>query len=44
MLLNKAVYRMSNPTKLEIFKNGKMKIIIIINCHNSSGKLRKFIG
>ena len=27
--------------KLENFKNGKM-IIMIINCHNSSGKHRKF--
>ena len=33
--------RMSNPEKLEIFKNGKMIIIIIINCYNGSGKLRK---
>ena len=31
------------PGKLEIFKNGKM-IIIIINCHNGSGKPKKFSG
>ena len=34
--------RMQNPGKLEIFKNGKMIIIIIKNCHNASGKPRKF--
>ena len=28
--------------KLEIFKNGKMIIIIIINWHNGLGKPRKF--
>ena len=35
--------RLENPRKLEIFKNGKMIIIIlIIICHNGSGKPRKF--
>ena len=34
--------RMKNLGKLEILKNGKMIIIIIIYCHNGSGKCRKF--
>ena len=31
-----------NLGKFEIFKNGKMIIIIIINCQNGSGKPIKF--
>ena len=33
---------MQNPGKLEILKNGKMIIIIIIKSQNGSGRSRKF--
>ena len=37
----KYCYSLSNPRKLEIFKNGKM-LIKIINCHKGSEKLINF--
>ena len=37
----KYCYSLSNPRKLEIFKNGKI-LIKIINYHKGSGKPRKF--